>query len=98
MNLGSTPQRIESDASSLTQLNLVLYFTLLSWKLLRKPLRIVKARVGYVYSSLLEPSHGLNDNLMALQTALVAYFTAGYPTPAEAVDIMLGLEAAGAGA
>ena len=31
------------------------------------------------------------------RAALVAYFTSGYPTVEETVDIMLGLEAGGAG-
>lgn len=31
------------------------------------------------------------------RAALVAYITAGYPTPEEAVDILLGLENGGAG-
>ena len=30
--------------------------------------------------------------------ALVTYVTAGYPTPGETVDVLLGLEAGGAGA
>jgi tryptophan synthase alpha subunit len=32
-----------------------------------------------------------------LQPALVTYFTAGYPTPEETVDILLGMEAGGSG-
>lgn len=35
--------------------------------------------------------------LIIVQAALVTYFTAGYPTPAETVDIMLGMEAGGSG-
>ena len=31
------------------------------------------------------------------RSALVTYFTAGYPTPEESVEVMLGLEAGGAG-
>jgi tryptophan synthase len=31
------------------------------------------------------------------RTALVGYFTAGYPTPEETPDIMLGLQAGGVG-
>jgi hypothetical protein len=31
------------------------------------------------------------------RAALVAYFTSGYPTPDETVEIMLGLQAGGAG-
>jgi tryptophan synthase len=32
-----------------------------------------------------------------MQPALVTYFTAGYPTPEETVDILLGMEAGGSG-
>ena len=32
-----------------------------------------------------------------MQAALVTYFTAGYPTVEECVDIMLGLQAGGSG-
>jgi tryptophan synthase len=32
-----------------------------------------------------------------VQPALVTYFTAGFPTPEETVDILLGMEAGGAG-
>lgn len=38
-----------------------------------------------------------NEMLTVLQSALVTYVTAGYPTAQETPDIMLGMEAGGAG-
>jgi hypothetical protein len=36
-------------------------------------------------------------NDVDLQPALVTYVTAGFPTPAETVEVLLGMEAGGAG-
>jgi hypothetical protein len=44
------------------------------------------------------PLRGANNRSdMTHQAALVTYVTAGYPTPEETVDVMLGMEAGGAG-
>lgn len=36
-------------------------------------------------------------NPVCLQAALVTYVTAGFPTPAETVEVLLAMEAGGAG-
>jgi hypothetical protein len=49
------------------------------------------------FSYLNGPGHRQSIANSPLQPALVTYFTAGYPTPQETVDILLGMEAGGAG-